>query len=445
MPILISDVNLIDSSSTEPRTHMDVLIEGSRISAIGPTGQALPGTPEVTVVNGIGRWAVPGLIDAHIHLCIPYHPDDPGGDVPGTSQESIALAAMYGLRNARSLVTKGITTIRDVGSHGHSIFAVKQLIDRHQAVGPRIVPSGRAIAMTGGHGAMMSVFADGPDGVRKAARDELAAGALSLKLMSTGSGASARERPTDVHFTIAEMAAAVEAAHGLGRPVAVHATNPTGVHNAVKAGADSIEHGIVLDDEAFDLMAQHQVFYVPTVWAYHYVGERAQYLATSPEVAQEVQTRYQAHHENVSRARSAGIRIVAGTDAAMPINPQESLIWELEWLVACGLTPHEAIVAATADAASLLRIDNEVGKLCPGQIADILIVDADPLADIRNLKRTATVISGGRVIVSDEDVAPSPFIDDIHPVPPGPCPGSADPNDHSSDSVTQQSAGGPIG
>jgi imidazolonepropionase-like amidohydrolase len=420
-------VHLIDGSASEPRPHTDLLIEDAHIVAIGSRGQPITASEDAVVVECEGRWAVPGLIDSHVHLCIPYHPDDPGGDLPGVSEESVALAAMHGLWNARTLLAKGITTVRDVGSHGHSIFAVKRLIDAHQAMGPRIIPSGRAIAMTGGHGAMMSVFADGPDGVRRAAREEMRAGARSIKLMATGSGASAKERPTDVHYSIEELAAGVEAAHGLGRPVAVHATNPTGVRNAVLAGADSIEHGISFDEEGLELMAEHKVFYVPTVWAYHYVGERNKYLATPDHVAWEVQSRYEEHHANVRRAQSAGIRIVAGTDAAMPINPPDSLFWELEWLVACGLTPLEAIVAATSDAAVLLRIENEVGQLKVGQLADLLIVDSDPLVDIRNLSKTATVVRDGRVIFTNGVAAQGDFLHDTRPVPPGPWPGSSGP------------------
>jgi imidazolonepropionase-like amidohydrolase len=419
---LIRDVHLIDGSALEPRPHTDLLIEDASIVAIGSQGQPITSSQDAVVVEGKGRWAVPGLIDAHIHLCIPYHPDDAGGDLPGTSEQSVALAAMYGVWNARTLLAKGITTIRDVGSHGHSIFAVKRLIDTRQAIGPRVIPSGRAIAMTGGHGAMMSIFADGPEGVRRAAREELRAGALSIKLMATGSGASAKERPTDIHYSIAELAAGVEAAHGLGRPVAVHATNSNGVRNAVLAGADSIEHGISFDEEALELMVEHNVFYVPTVWAYHYVGERNKYLATPDHVAWEVQTRYAEHQANVRRARSAGIRIVAGTDAAMPINPPDSLFWELEWLVACGLTPLQAIIAATSDAAALLRIDDQVGQLKVGQLADLLIVDGDPLLDIRNLTKTAVVIRDGRVIFTNGVAAQSDFLQDTRPVPPGPWP-----------------------
>lgn len=436
MLTLIRDVHVIDGSASEPRAHMDLLMEDADIVAIGSKGQPIAASAEAVVIEGGGRWAVPGLVDAHIHLCIPYHPDDPGGDLPGTSEQSVALAAMYGIWNARTLLTKGITTIRDVGSHGHSIFAVKRLIDTGQALGPRIIPSGRAIAMTGGHGAMMSVFADGAEGVRSAAREELRAGALSIKLMATGSGASSRERPTDVHYSVAELAAGVDAAHGLNRPVAVHATNPTGVRNAVLAGADSIEHGISLDEEALELMVERNVFYVPTVWAYHYVGERNRYLATPDHVALEVQTRYSDHHANVLRAKAAGIRIVAGTDAAMPINPPDSLFWELEWLVACGLTPHQAIASATSDAAALLRIDGEVGQLAAGQAADLLIVDGDPLADIRNLRRTAVVIKGGRVVFNDGVPTQPNFLEDTRPVPPGPWPGSSGNGRDSKDSTT---------
>jgi imidazolonepropionase-like amidohydrolase len=413
---------VIDGSGRDPEPDWSILIEDGIIREVGPSHSVRSGSEAIRVIDASGQFVVPGLMDMHIHMCIPCHPDEPSCDVPGTTERSVSLAAAFGLNNARALISRGITTVRDVGSHGHSIFAVKQLVDSGQAPGPRIVPCGRALASTGGHAPLIAVPADGPDEVRKAARTELLAGAEALKLMASGSGASERESPYDMHLSQDELRAAIEVAKGLGKTTAVHSTNTHSARNAVLAGADSIEHGLIIEDAELILMRDSGVFLDPTVWAYRFVGDHGKYLSTTERVMAAVRSRYENHMAVVARARQLGIPIVAGTDSALPVNPPESLFWEMEWLVRCGLTPMETLQAATCRSARLLGRESEFGTLEAGKTADILMVADDPMSDVANLARTNMVFKGGELFVNQGQLTWPDAIRENRPRPPGPLP-----------------------
>jgi imidazolonepropionase-like amidohydrolase len=412
---------VVDGRSRRPLLDQWILIDGDYIEEIRPAKGRLPAADRI--VDAHDGAVLPGLIDAHVHLCIPLHPDDPGGTDSTVTAVSAGLAAAYGVMNCRALVLAGVTSVRDVGAHGHSIFAVKQLVDRGEVVGPRIVACGQAIAMTGGHSLIAGTSADGTDEVRRMARQELAAGAGCLKVMASGSGASASESPMDVQYSQEEIAAAVREAKSRGRSVAVHSTNPTSTRNAVLAGADSIEHGIAIDEETLHLMKDRNVTYVPTVWAYHFVGELGGYLATSDKVRDEVKSRYALHHEVVRRAHDLGVAIAAGTDSALPLNPPHSLAWELEWLVHCGLDPLQTIAAGTLNAAELLGIANETGSIEPGKAADLIAVSGDPTKDVTCIREPTHVVQRG--VLHLEHGVPTTeaaLITDIRPMPAGPFP-----------------------
>jgi imidazolonepropionase-like amidohydrolase len=396
---VIRDVTVVDGTGAPPLEHASVVVEDDTIREVGPAAAIRIDGRAGRVLNGDGAWVVPGLIDMHVHLCIAYHPDEPGGSSAEVTPQSLALATAYGVANARELLRRGVTTVRDVGCHGSSVFAVQRLVARGEALGPRIIPCGRAIAMTGGHGLYIGVQADGAEGVRHAARAEVAAGARALKFMASGSGAAAGESPQHVHLTLEELAAGIAVAKALGLKTCVHATNSAATKNALQAGADSIEHGIETDDEALEMMLERGSFLVPTLWAYRFVGEYGGHLGTPPEVVEQVRSRYEGHMDCVARARRLGVPIVAGTDSAMPVNPPESLVWELEWLVRCGLSELEAIQSATATAARLAGLDDRLGTIEPGKLADLVVVDGNPLADIGVLARPTHVVSGGRLVV----------------------------------------------
>lgn len=413
---------VIDGVAAEPIHDGAIVIEGRRIKAV-TTSSKLPSVPEDSAVIDVkGKTVLPGLMDMHTHLCIPSTSWDPGSEDPPVTELSIAITSMYAVENARNFIAKGITTIRDVGSQHHGIFAVQRLIESGQIIGPRMMACGRAIAMTGGHGMIVSHVADGVDGVRKQARTELKAGAACLKLMASGAGAESRQSPWSVELTQAELHAAVEEANNRGKTTCAHSMNPASTRNAVLAGINSIEHGVLLDEASLHLMKEHDVHYVPTIWTYQNTAENGQLYGTEDWMVLEVRKRVETHLAMVARAHELGVWISAGTDSGTPLNLKESLFWELEWMTYCGLTPMEAIRAATYNNAKLIKQTHSLGTLEPEKLADVLVVDGDPLANIKNLTRTDTVIKDGIVFVRSGKLLQSEAVKDLRRVPPGPMP-----------------------
>lgn len=409
MLTVITGGTVIDPVTGEHIENATVVIEGATIREVGPSGSSPTNLDNAIEIDARGKWLVPGLIDSHVHLSIPRGKRGWAAEGDTRTHASLSMSAAYGLNNAQTLLDNGVTTVRDVGSHGHSIFGVKRLIDSGIARGTRIVACGEAIIVTGGHWPIGSAEADGPDGVRKLARTQLHAGAGALKFMASAGASDGSENPYDVELTQEELAAGIEEAHARGKPAAVHAVNPEAARRAVLAGADTIEHGVLLDDDSLRLMRAHDVALVPTLWTYRRIAELGEVLGWTKAVIGAVERRLEPHLAVVSRAHEAGVTILGGTDGAhTPFNPPRSLHWELAWLVAAGLSPLEALRAATSDAAKSLRRESHLGTLTAGKIADVVVLDGDPTADIRNLERVDTVIKDGVICVrSGKSVGPA--------------------------------------
>lgn len=201
MITMITGGTVIDGTGAEPKPHTNVIIENNTIKDIRQENIVSSHSSDTRVIDATGQYVLPGMMDMHIHICIPYHFADPRASDSSVTEFSTSLAAMHGLNNSLNLIKKGVSTIRDVGSHSYSIHAIKHLIDTKQIFGPRIIPCGKAITMTGGHSEYMSVVADGPEEVRKAVRGEFRKGAGALKFMGSGSGCDEKESPFDVHFS----------------------------------------------------------------------------------------------------------------------------------------------------------------------------------------------------------------------------------------------------
>ncbi len=419
MVTVIEHITAIDSTGSDPIEDATIVVEGETIRAVGR--DAWTRRDGDTVVDGRGKYAVPGLMDMHTHLSIPSTSWDPGSDDPPVTDQSIAATSVNALQNARNFILKGITTIRDVGSQHYGIFAVKRMIEAGQLVGPTVVACGKAIAMTGGHGMIVAAIADGPDEVRRLGRANFKAGAECLKFMASGAGAESRQSPYAVELTQEEMAAGVTVARSHGGTSCAHSMNPESTRNAVLAGVNSIEHGLLLDESSLLLMKEHDVHYVPTLWTYQNTAENGVLYGVEDWMVAEVRRRVERHLENVRRANQLGVTISAGTDSGTPLNLRDSLFWELEWYVYCGLTPMAALQTATINNAKLLQRPS-IGTLEADKIADILVVDADPLADIRNLKATYAVFKKGALMVLDGKLQePRPVVD-LRRVPDGPTP-----------------------
>lgn len=371
-----------------------VIDDDGRIAAVGRRGT-------VDVPVGARRWPVdgrtvlPGLIDMHAHvLC--------GTDAEareGLTSRTITDQTLRAVNNARRCIEAGITTVRDAGARSDGIFRIKEAIDQSVVLGPRIFPSGQAIAMSGGHGWNgVAVEADGPDEVRKAARQQLKAGALCIKLMATGGAGTAGERITDLQFTVDELRAGAEEAHKKGRHVLAHVTNSAGVANAIAAGIDTIEHGLVLNEDAVEAMAEHDVYLCPTLEAYERIvrlGPAAGYYEYMVPKAASV---LEPHRASFQRALRAGVKVLAGTDAGGHFWQLGDLADELERMVEAGMTAEAALLSATRAAAECLGRQADIGTLQPGRWGDILIVDGDPMEDIGAVKRVHAVFKAGDLV-----------------------------------------------
>ena len=291
--------------------------------------------------------------------------------------------------------------MRDLGFRDHSIFSLKQAIQTGLVPGPRILAAGLAICMTGGHARFIGRQADGPDEVVAAVREQLAAGAEAIKFIASGGVLTAGTSPEAAQMTGEELTAGIAEARRAGRHVAAHAHSAQGIKNAVRAGAHSIEHGTLLDEDAAALIRHQGVFIVPTLSALATTVEHGLPCGIPQSVVEKAQSMRARHEATFKKAHHSGIRIAMGTDAGTPFNHHGDNAQELERMVALGMSPMEAIVATTSQAATLLGIHNVVGTIEVGKLADVHIVEGDPLKNIallRNRERIAGVMQSGRFV-----------------------------------------------
>ena len=369
-----------------------VLVEDGRIASVGPAAD-LPAGAEITDLGD--ATLLPGLIDAHVHL-VWSASAEPHELV---ERESPALTALRCSANAALHLRAGVTTVRDVGATGGLSVDVARAVELGVLPGPRVIAAGRAIAMTGGHGWFLGREADGPDAVRRAAREEMKSGATCIKLMASGGVYGHAEEPGSPQLTVDEMSAAVEEAHKAGRKVAAHAYSVTAIENALNAGVDSIEHGSFLDRQTAERMRDSQTFLVPTMSVYAAMDAKGPELGTPGYVRRKTTEVLEASREAFRLALDAGVPVAAGTDCGAPGHPHGTLREELRLMVEAGATPQQALRFGTSAAARLLGLDGEVGSLEPGKRADLLAVAGDPLQDVRALEEVLLVLRDGVDVV----------------------------------------------
>ncbi|MGQ9518416.1 MAG: amidohydrolase family protein [Anaerolineae bacterium] len=371
-----------------------VCIQEERIQGVYErTPEAI--SPEETVLDLAGKTVIPGLINCHTHLCLDAGPDPTGIWMRQTITKNVLVAAQHAERTLRA----GITTVRDLGGMEYVDIALRDAINEGLIAGPRMRVSGKVICMTGGHGwGPGGREADGPDEVRKAAREQLKAGADIIKIMATGGVMTLGVEPGSQQLTEEEMRAAVEEARKAGKLTASHAQGTAGIKAVVRAGIDSIEHGFYLDDEAIELMLAHGTYYVPTLAALHHILEAGTAAGIPAFMVEKSLRARDAQLDSFERARRAGVPIAAGNDGGTPFNPAGNLPSELERLVENGMTPAEALMSATKVAAQLLRMEAEIGTIEAGKRADLVVLEADPLEDIRGVHQVWMVIKDGRIV-----------------------------------------------
>jgi imidazolonepropionase-like amidohydrolase len=402
MTLAIVGATLSDAVSTTRVRDALVLVEGDRINYAGPRWGA-PQIPDgAEVLDGTGRYLIPGLINCHDHIFQkrPREAPVPSGDrLVGARAEGHAALALRSAYNARDELAQGVTTTRDMGTPGHVSIALRDAIDAGLCIGPRIIASGEAVTMTGGHFHEHSRQADGPDAVRAAVREQLRAGADCIKLMASGGIAGwPREEPGQVEYTPAELRAGVEEAHKRGRRVAAHAMIPEAVRNALEAGVDTIEHGFLVDRETVRLIATRGAAFVPTLNVSnrrYRPRPRGDRVATALELHLN-EAVVPVHRDAFRAAAEAGVLIGAGTDS-------RGYLWEeLALMVEYGFSPREAVLAATTWAAALCGCESDRGTVEAGKRADLLLCAQDPTADVLALRGEMVVIKGGALVSRQE-------------------------------------------
>jgi imidazolonepropionase-like amidohydrolase len=410
-PVAIVGARLVDGTGADPIENATLVFEGERIVAVGARG-AVEVPRGARVIEADGMTIMPGLIDTHVHLAGHW-----GFDLLRGFMTPPSLSLLHVVPNARATLEAGITTVRDAGG---TPAGVKQAIAQGFFPGPRMLVAVSILSQTGGHGdsfmpccADMSRLligkalssdvptgvVDGVDAMRHKVREVLRAGADWIKLCTSGGVLSAADSPHSAQFTVDEIAVAVYEAAAQDKRCMAHAQSTQGIKNAVEAGVTSVEHGIFLDDEAIEMMVRRGVYLVPTLVAPMAVIEEAEARPGQlpPYALEKSRQVLVAHRDSFRRAVQAGVKIAMGTDTG--VGPHGTNARELGLMVEHGgMTPMQTIVASTRSAAELLRLDDRLGTLAPGKLADVLVVDGDPLADVRVLERRerlALILQGG--------------------------------------------------
>lgn len=395
-PTVIRNVALVDGTGAAPVPGHALIVDGRRISWIGPETQ-LPEGGARDAIDGQGGTIMPGMINCHVHLTNDGSPDLLGQ----VSGDSVTTAALRGYLNLQATLASGITSVRDCGAANHVALDLARAVEDGLIPGPRIRAAGRVITMTGGHGHFIGREADGPDGVRQATRAEIKAGAHFIKAMATGGVLTPGVVPTQTALQQDELEQVAREAHNAGRRAACHAIGNQGIKNAIRAGIDSIEHGFYLDDEALELALDHGTVLVPTLIAVNQIVNNGKTGAIPDWVVEKAESESGHHRESFGAAVRCGMKIAAGTDAGTPFNPHTYLAQELALMVDYGLRPMDAIVAATRNAAENLGLAPEVGTLEVGRLADLIVIDGDPTTDITAVGRVRLVMKDGTVARND--------------------------------------------
>ncbi|MCU1306780.1 MAG: Pro-Hyp dipeptidase [Acidobacteriaceae bacterium] len=397
---------LFDATSDNVKSNMVIVVAGERIQKIGTAAEiSIPANSDVIDLSS--ATVLPGLIDCHTHLQSRgdrYNPIYEFRDTPFNH----AFAAVV---NARKTLDAGFTSVRDVGSDPFLAVDLRNSINEGLIPGPRIVASGPGISITGGHGDLnsfspqthVSMFpeerdygiADGADQVRHVVRAQVKYGVDVIKILATGGVLSKGDSPGAPQFTYEELKVAADTAHEAGRKIAAHAHGAQGIKDAIRAGIDSIEHASLVDDEGIALAKQHGTYFVMDIYNDDYLLGNAIKFGLEPENVEKEKMVGRTQRENFEKAFKAGVKMAFGTDAG--VYPHGDNAKQFFYMVKYGMTPAQAIRAATSSAADLIGRTKDVGTLEAGKFADIIAVKSDPLKDVTSLEKVDFVMKGGKV------------------------------------------------
>lgn len=399
---LIRAGRLVDVLAGEILRDREVLIRGELIEAVRPAAGDVP--VGARIIDLSGSTVLPGLIDCHTHLI---------GDVQVSGLPSIqhtaAQETLMGVRHARQTLLAGFTTVRDVGTfRAFADAALRDAIEEGIVPGPRMAVAGAYVTVSSGGGDITGLapdvvvprdlrfgVADTADEVRRRVRELLNGGADFIKVIATGAVLTIGTKPGVPEFSEDEIRAAVDEAARYGTYVAAHAHGAEGIKNAVRAGVRSIEHGSLMDDEAIALMAGRGTFLVADIYNGDFIAEEGVRRGWPAETLRKSEETTHAQRTGFAKALAAGVRVAYGTDSG--VYPHGDNAKQLPYMVRFGMTPMQAVQAATVTAAELLGWDGRVGSLSPGSHADVIAVEGDALADLGRLADVAFVMKGGRV------------------------------------------------
>jgi len=401
---------LFDSTGETAKPNMVIVVEGERIQKIAPAAEIK--IPSGASVIDLSRATVlPGLIDCHTHLGARADRYDEIYNFKDTPFDS-AFAAQV---NARKTLNAGFTTVRDVGSLPFLAVDLRNSINEGYIPGPRVVASGPAISITGGHGDLNNYspqtrvmmfpeerdfsIADGPEQIQHVIRAQVKYGVDVIKILASGGVLSKGDQPGAPQFTLEELRMAAQTAHMTGRKIAAHAHGAQSIKDAILAGIDSIEHASLVDDEGIQLAKQHGTYFVMDIYNDDYILGKAREFNIPQEFIEKEKKVGRLQRENFEKAFKAGVKMAFGTDAG--VYPHGDNAKQFYYMVKYGMTPAQAIRAATYNAADLIGRLDQVGTIEPGKYADIIAVEADPLQDVRALEHVAFVMKGGKVYKRD--------------------------------------------
>jgi len=387
-------------------TNAIVIIEGDKVRSVTTDASAIPAGAQVIDLSKYT--GLPGLIDVHTHMTM-YTDETPGQPMlKQITGNSPAVEVFLARKGALRTLEAGVTTVRDLSADQYMDIAMRDLINAGEMIGPRMFVSGYGLYASQipykKEGSIPgAVFADGVPEVLKAVRQQVAAGVDLIKLYgSTGTDDDVTGFET---YTFEEIKAAVDMAHKFGKKIAVHSYGPDGARDAVRAGADSVEHATDMDDATLQEMVKRGTFYVPTIDHNRYYIENGGKIGYAPGYKERLQEFIPRNAETARRAFKAGVKIAMGSDAIYTMFGQNTR--ELSWFVKAGMTPEQALQTATGNAAALLGKEKELGAVAPGYFADLVAVDGDPLADINvAINNVRWVMKAGTIVVDKTKVQP---------------------------------------
>ncbi len=396
--VVVRAAHLIDPRRGTTIANPVVIIEDDKVKAVG-ANLAIPAGAEVVDLKS--ATLLPGLIDCHTHIT--GQPTDYYEDIFRRSPIDYAVIAhLY----AKRTLDAGFTTIRDVGASEYIDIALKRAIDRGDVPGPRMIPAGLPISSTGGHGDLtgfspyvkiegLSSVADGADEIRKLVRNNVKYGADVIKVLAGGGVLSEEESVGGPQFSQEELNVLVEEARMWGRKVAAHAHGPEPIKRAIRAGVASVEHASLIDDEGIRLAKEHGTFLVMDIYNDDYILAEYGRMGYPEKIINKERLVGRTQRENFRKAVNAGVKLAFGTDAG--VYPHGWNAKQFAHMVRWGMTPMQAIQAATTNAAELIGWTGKVGEVSAGAYADLIAVAGDPLADVTQLEHPIFVMKGGHV------------------------------------------------